>query len=110
MGGALDATGGAADVGVLAGVLLHVSALDLHTDDLAVLELDVDPAVEGDGLVVLGGLEVLRQVRVEVLLPGEAARLGDLAVQRQADADRMLDGSAVDDGGGCRAAPPGTPE
>src|SRR5699024_4122883 len=53
VGGAVDAPGGTADVGVLAGVLLHVGALDLDPDDLSVLELDVDPAVEGDGLVVL---------------------------------------------------------
>src|SRR5699024_10761585 len=58
MGRAVDASGGAADVGVLAGVLLHVGALDLHAHHLAVVELDVDPAVEGDQLVVLVDLEV----------------------------------------------------
>src|SRR5699024_2523437 len=73
-----------------------VRALALAPDDLAVLELDVDPAVEGDGLVVLRGLEVLGQVRVEVLLAREAAGLGDRAVQREADPDRVLHRPAVD--------------
>src|SRR5699024_1029149 len=44
MGGAVDAPGGAADMGVLARVLLHMGPLDLDADHLAVLELDVDPA------------------------------------------------------------------
>ncbi len=39
-----------------------------------------------DRLVVLGDLEVLRHVRIEVVLPGEPAPLGDLAVEGQADA------------------------
>ena len=92
---ALDAAGGAAHVGQLAGVLLHVGAFDLDAEHRAVGELDVQVAVVRDGLVVLGGLEVLRGVRVEVVLPGEAAGLGDLAVQRQADLDRGLDRGLV---------------
>src|SRR5699024_9026627 len=47
VGRAVDAPGRAADVGVLPGVLLHVGALDLDAHDLPVLELHVDPAVEG---------------------------------------------------------------
>lgn len=97
VGGAVDAAGGTADVRRLAGVLLHVRALDLHAEDLAVLQLDVQIAVEGDRLVVLGGLEVLRHVRIEVVLPGEAAPLGDLAVQREPDLDGGLDADLVDD-------------
>ncbi|GAA3043763.1 hypothetical protein GCM10020000_23980 [Streptomyces olivoverticillatus] len=104
---AVDAAGGAAHVRGLAGVLLHVGALDLHAEDLAVLQLDVQVAVEGDGLVVLGGLEVLRHVRIEVVLPGEAAPLGDLAVQRQADLHGRLDGDAVDDREGAGQAEAG---
>lgn len=97
VGGAVDAAGGSADVRRLAGVLLHVGALDLHAEDLPVLQLDVQIAVEGDRLVVLGGLEVLRHVRIEVVLPGEAAPLGDLAVQREPDLDGGLDADLVDD-------------
>ena len=93
--GAVDATRGPTDVRGLPGVLLHVRALDLHAEGLPV-DLDVHVPVEGDGLVVLAGLEVLRHVRVEVVLPGEAAPLGDVAVQREADADRGLDRLAVD--------------
>lgn len=95
--GAVDAAGGTADVRRLAGVLLHVGALDLHAEGLAVLQLYVEVTVEGDRLVVLGGLEVLRHVRIEVVLPGEAAPLGDLAVQRETDPDRGLDADGVDD-------------
>src|SRR5690625_2227115 len=57
---------------------------------------DVQPSVEGNRLVVLGNLEVLRHVRIEVILPGEPAVLGDLAVQSQPDPDRRLHGVAVD--------------
>src|SRR5690606_30523218 len=99
---AVDAARGTADVRVLARVLLHVRALDLDAEHRTVLELDVDPPVVGDRLVVLRGLEVLRDVRVEVVLPGEPAALRDGAVQRQADADRVLHGLAVDDGQGAR--------
>ena len=91
----VDAAGRATDVQRLAGVLLHVRALDLDAEGLAV-HLDVGPALEGDRLVVLGGLEVLRHVRVEVVLPREPAPLRDLAVQREADPDRRLHRLAVD--------------
>ena len=106
--GAVDAAGRAADVQRLAGVLLHVGALDLDAEGLRSVvtgDLDVGPAVEGDRLVVLRGLEVLRHVRVEVVLPGEAAPLRDLAVEREADPDRGLDGLAVDDRHRARAGP-----
>lgn len=95
--GALDAAGGATHVGQLSGVFLHVGALDLHMENRAVFELNVDPAVVADGVFVLGRLEVLGCVRVEVLLPGKGAVLGDLAVQRQADQDRGLHGLLVHD-------------
>ena len=108
--GAVDPAGGTADVQRLAGVLLHVRALDLDADDLPV-DVDVGPAVEGDRLVVLRGLEVLRHVRVEVVLPREAAPLGDRAVQRQPDPDRGLDRHARSPPASPRAAPgrPGRP-
>ena len=94
---ALDATVCATDVRVLTRVLLHVRALNLHAEHGAVLELDVHVAVVSDRLVGLGGLEGLRQVRVEVVLTRETAVLRDLAVQGQADLDRVLDGLVVDD-------------
>ena len=68
----MDAAGGAADVQRLAGVLLEVHPLDADPDGLAV-DLDVEPAVDAQRLVVLADLEVLRHVRVEVVLPGEPA-------------------------------------
>ena len=95
--GAVDPAGGAADVQRLAGVLLHVRALDLDRGRSRRRPRRLGPAVERDRLVVLRGLEVLRHVRVEVVLPREPAPLGDLAVERQPDPDRRLDGLAVDD-------------
>ena len=94
--GALDTAVGTPDVGVLAGVLLHVGPLDRDGEEGAVLHLDLQGAVVGDGLIGLGGLEVLGQVRVEVVLPGEAAGLRDLTSQRQADADGVLHAAGVD--------------
>ena len=101
-GGASDAAAGATEVGQLGGVLLHVGALDLDTPRGAVVEDDVEVAVVGDGLVVLGDLVVLRLVRVEVVLPGEAGVRGDLAVEGQADLDGPLHTLAVDHGQGAR--------
>jgi hypothetical protein len=95
----MDAPGRATDVQRLAGVLLEVCPLDLHPVRLAV-DLDVGPSAVRDRLVVLGGLEVLRHVRVEVVLAREAAQLGDRAVQSEADPDRGLDGGLVDHGQG----------
>ncbi len=46
--------------------------------------------VDVDRLVVLGDLEVLRHVRIEVVLPGEHRRL-DGAVEREAETDGQLD-------------------
>ena len=88
--GPVDPAGRPADVQRLAGVLLHVRPLDADPVGLAV-DLDLGPAVVRDRLVVLGDLVVLRHVGIEVVLPGEAAPFGDLAAQRQADADRGLD-------------------
>ena len=102
--GTLDATGRAADVRELAGVLLHVRALDRHLEDPAVGELDLDRALEGDRLVVLRDLVVLREVGVEVVLPGEAARRGDRAAEREPERDRRAHRIAVDDGKRTRQA------
>ena len=99
---ALDTTVSATDVRVLARVLLHVCALNLHAEHGAVLKLDVDVPVVRDRLVRLGGLESLRQVRVEVVLTRETAVLRDLAVQGQADLDGVFDGLVVDDRQGAR--------
>ncbi len=92
----VDPSGRAADMGRLAGVLLHVGALDEHPEDRPVVQLDVQPAVARDRLVILAGLEVLGHVRVEVVLPREAAPRRDLAVERQPDPDRRLDPHLVD--------------
>src|SRR5699024_7301843 len=81
---------------VLAGIIFLVVLLVLHPNLFSVVELHFQLALVCDRLVVLGGLEVLRHVRVEVVLPGEPAGLGDLAVQRQSDPDRVLHRTGVD--------------
>ena len=93
--GAVDPAGGPAHVQRLAGVLLQVHALDADPDD-PVRDGHVQPAVRAQRLVVLGDLEVLRHVRVEVVLPREPAPGRDPAVQGQADPDRVLDRQPVD--------------
>jgi hypothetical protein len=84
----VDATGLASQVGELAGVFFHVRPLDLHPPGGAVFQWRIEVAVDGDRLVVLRNLVILGHVRVEVVLPGEAAPRHDLAVQRQPDPNR----------------------
>ena len=88
--GAVNPAGRAADVQRLAGVFFQVHPLD-GDPELTAVHRDVEPALGAQRLVVLGDLEVLRHVRIEVVLPGEPAPGGDRAVQRQADPDRVLD-------------------
>ena len=94
--GAFDTAVGATHVGVLAGVVLDVRALDRHAEHGAVFQLDVQVAVAVGGLVVLRDLVVARHVRVEVVLTGELAPLGDFAVQGQTQLDGVIDGGLVD--------------
>jgi len=99
--GTVDASGGSTGMGQLAGVLLHVDALDLDPEvarAVVGLDRDIEPAVEAQRLVVLADLVVLGHVRIEVVLAREPAPLRDAAVERQAHADRRLHGCAVDDG------------
>ena len=67
--------------------------LDVTIDDPdgPSVHVDLQVPVRAQRLVVLGDLEVLRHVRVEVVLPGEPAPLRDRAVQREPDPDRVLD-------------------
>ncbi len=98
--GAVDAAGRAADVQRLAGVLLHVRALDAHCEHLRPagrVDPDVERPLERDRLVVLRDLVVLRHVRIEVVLPREAAPRRDLAPQGQADPHCRLDRALIQD-------------
>ena len=83
------------DVGQFAGVLLHVSAFDLDHEGLPV-NLQFDSTIKSYWFVVLGGLEILGHVRVEVVLPREPAPRRDPAAECQADADRGFDSFRVD--------------
>src|SRR5207248_10180772 len=75
----------AAHVDRLAGVLLHVRALDADTE-----AVDLERPVDADRLVVLADLIVLWHVRIEVVLAVEQRTVRDRALQRLADAQREL--------------------
>ena len=98
--GALDAAGGSTNVSQLAGVFFHVGTLDVDRHNAAVGQLDVDLALERDGLVVLRDLIVLRKVGVEVVLARKPRRGGNRATQREAQADGVAHGLFVDHGQG----------
>ena len=102
--GAFDTAVSATDVGVLAGVVFDVGALDRHTEDGAVLKLHVEVAVAVGRLVILRDLVIARHVRVEVVLTGELAPFGDFAVQGETQLDRVIDGGLVDHRQGARQA------
>ena len=80
-----------------AGIFFEVGAPDA---DLPAVALDGDrqAALGADRGVVLGDLEVLREVGVVVVLPVEPGLLGDVGVERLSDLDGGLDGRLVDDG------------
>ena len=71
----------------LAGVLLHVDAGDADGPAAAV-HLDLHPAVLADGQLELGDLVALGQVRVEIVLAGEAV----FPVQGRSGGQPQLDG------------------
>jgi hypothetical protein len=81
-------------VDVLARVLLHVDAGQPDAPGLAVDD-DLDLAARADRLLVHADLVALRQVRVEVVLAGEARTRRDAASGGQPGADRELDDAAV---------------
>ena len=58
--------------------------------------VDVEPAVDGDRLVVLGDLVVLRHVGIEVVLARERRLLGHAQVDRLGEAQRVLDHALVE--------------
>ena len=60
------------EVGQLAGVFFHVGTLDFYAPLGAVLQHNVQVAVIGNRLVVLGNLVILRLVRVKVIFAGKA--------------------------------------
>ena len=77
----LNTTGCATYVGELPGVLFHVGALDEHLEHLAVRDLNIELALKGNWLVILRGLEVLGQIRIEIVLSREAAIWGNLTAE-----------------------------
>jgi hypothetical protein len=88
--GAADASGRTADVHGLRRVLLEMRARD--ADGLvAVGARNHERAAPAERDVVLGDLVALRVVRVEVVLAVEERVLGDLAPERVAEFDRVLD-------------------
>jgi hypothetical protein len=86
----------------LAGVLLQVQALDADANlfERSVLiraDLDHDRSLAHDGLVVLRDLVALRQIRIEIVLPGEDGAAVDLRLQAEAGAHRLSHALLVDD-------------
>ena len=90
-GGAVDATTRAADMRALAGVFLHVCALDADSHPVGKFEVPVDV----EWLVVLADLICLGHVGVEVVLAVKGAGL-DGAVEGGADAHRQLNSLFVE--------------
>src|SRR5207244_10315736 len=88
--GADGAAGLAAPVDGLRSVLLEMRALD---PDLlvAVGGRQRKASATAERLLVLADLVALRQVGVEVVLAREDRVLGDLAVEREPELDRVLD-------------------
>ena len=82
---------------VLADIFLQVRPGDAHAREAAV-ELELDAAVDGGGLVVLRDLVVLRHVRVEVVLPVELGVAGHRAVEQKAGERRQAQRLLVRDG------------
>src|SRR5439155_14278283 len=81
----------------LADVLFQMESLDAD-DARRPVDLDLETAVFGQRLLVLGDLVVLRHVRVVVVFAREAARVVHATVERERGADAELDRAAVDDG------------
>src|SRR5207237_913908 len=71
----------------LADVLLEVEPLNADRARRPV-DVDLERAILGERLLVLADLEVLRHVRVVVVLPGEPARLVDAAVEGESGSHR----------------------
>ena len=80
----------------LADVLLEVQPLDADGARRAVGQIDLEPALARQRLLVLGDLEILRHVRVVVVLAREATREVDAAVERERGAHAVFDRAAVD--------------
>jgi len=96
-GPALDGAPTVGDVQQASGVLLEVGPTDPDRAALAV-DRHLQFAVLADRCAVLGDLEVLREVRVVVVLPVERGRLRNLGVDCLPDFHRGLDGALVEDG------------
>ena len=100
-------------VHVLPCVLLHVHARDadlarshaaLATRDSGVGEINLERAAEGERAVVLADLVALREIRVEVVLAGEDARLLHLAAEGERRGDGHAHGLRVEHGQRAREA------
>src|SRR5207248_1604720 len=82
------------DVHVLRRILLEMRAHDADLE-LAVRRRYREPTAAAERLVVLGDLVRLRVVGIEVVLAVEDGALRDLALEREAELDAVLDRCAV---------------
>ena len=81
----------------LAGVFFQMRPADADAPRLTVVAVNDQKAVVAERQLVLADLIPLGQVRVAVVLAGEDAERGDLAMERQPAAHGLLDGVLVDD-------------
>ena len=91
----MDTSGFSPDMGVLAGILFHMGAFNIDPEDFPIIELYVYIPVMGDGLIVLGNLVGLSQVRIEIVFAREPTERRNFAVERQANLDRVFYGSLI---------------
>ena len=87
---------GIAGMNELARVLLHVDTRDADAL-LAVFRIDIHVAMLSDRQIVLGGLEVFRQIRIVVVLAVKLAEFIDGAVQGETRLDGKLHHPFIDD-------------
>src|SRR5690625_6721889 len=69
---------------------------NLHPEYGTVGQFDVNPAVEGNGLVVLGGLKIFGDIRIKIVFAREPTGFGNRTVQGQPQRDCGFHGRIVD--------------
>ena len=85
----------------LARIVFHMDASDSDALGRSV-HRNVDPAVLGQRLLVLGDLVALGQIGIKVILAGKAGNRADATVERQRGLNRQFDGSRVQHRQGAR--------
>ena len=85
-----------ADVVVLTSVIFHVGTQNRDTEGFAIFGLNIEVALAVERLISLCDLIITRHIRVEVVLAAPLAPLVNVAVQGEAQANGVVNGSLVD--------------